>query len=81
MGTRRTFSRERSRGKGVESTSNVAPTPATDLLDVDPDARHQREFIVAILEKGYQNTSNGSALTYHWGFQAGGVHDGDEDGI
>ena len=54
MGTCWTFNCERSRGEGVESTRYVASTPMTDLLEVDPDAEYQGEFIITVLEKGYQ---------------------------
>jgi len=60
MGTCRTFGCKRSRGKGFESTSNMGPTPATDLAEVDPNAGHQGEFIVAVLEEGYQRDTQGS---------------------
>ena len=53
MGACWTFNRKRPRGKGVGSASNVGSTPATDLLDVDPDAGHKSKFIVAILTEGY----------------------------
>jgi hypothetical protein len=52
MGTRRTIDRKRSRGKGVKSASNMSPTPTADLPDEDPDAAHEGEFIVTVLEEG-----------------------------
>jgi len=54
MGTRRAFDRERSGGKGFTSTDSVASTPTADLPEVDPNAGHQGEFVVAVLEGGYQ---------------------------
>ena len=54
MRTCRTFDCKRSRGESIESTRNVASTPTTDLPEVDPYTEHQGEFIITVLEKGYQ---------------------------
>ena len=45
---------KRPRGKGVGATSNMGPTPTTDLPEVHPDAGHKAEFVIAVLAEGYR---------------------------